>query len=339
MATIKDVANHANVSVSTVSRVINNRGYLSDTVKKKVLDSMKELDYLPNDIARSLHSQKSNIIGFVVPSVSNPFFAEMALQVETYAYSIGYKLLLCDSEQEKSKEQEYIHMLRCSKVDGIIMGSHLQEVDDYLNLNLPLVCLDRKLSDAVPYVGCDNYSGGELATRHLVNKGCKKILHFCGNLKLPMLANQRTQALKDVCEAAGVAYKICELPDVSFMDEESKKIIYNAIRRFNGIDGIFATNDIVALVAIRTAAELGYRIPEDIKVIGFDGCPIFQMLHPELTTIRQPIQSIGRYAVNCLVHQISEEEIPSQTILPVSLSVGSSTDSALLNSAKQQVKL
>src|SRR5690606_7773253 len=136
MPTIRDVAERAGVSVTTVSRVLNNRGYISEATRRKVYQAMKELDYQPNEVARSLFRKRSNIIGLIVPTVEHPFFGELTFQVETYAYSRGYKVLVCNSQLNAAKEQEYIGMLRRNQVDGIIMASHTLEVEEYRRLNL-----------------------------------------------------------------------------------------------------------------------------------------------------------------------------------------------------------
>ena len=156
MPTIKDVAERAGVSVTTVSRVLNNRGYISEATRKKVYQAMEELDYQPNEVARSLFRKKSNIIGLIVPTVAHPFFAELTAYLETYAYSRGYKVLICNSQLDASKEQEYIWMLRRNQVDGIIMASHTLEVEEYKKLDLPVVAFDRFISKRIPYVTSDN---------------------------------------------------------------------------------------------------------------------------------------------------------------------------------------
>ncbi len=174
MATIKDVAERVGVTVTTVSRVLNNRGYISEATRQKVYEVMKELDYQPNEIARSLFRKKSNIIGIIIPTVSHPFFSELSNYIEYYAYNSGYKVILCNSHLDRTKEKEYVDMIRRHKVDGIIMGSHTLEIDEYINLNLPIVTFDRCIDESIPYVSSDNYGGGKLATNLLIEKGCKK---------------------------------------------------------------------------------------------------------------------------------------------------------------------
>lgn len=319
MATIKDVARLSGVSVATVSRVLNNRGYLSEGVKQKVTAVMKELDYQPNDLARSLHKQKSNILGLIVPTVSHPFFGDVARRLEFYAYSQGYKLLICNSLQNRVKEQEYIDMLKRSQVDGIFMGSHLLDIDDYLGLTLPVCSLDRQLGDSIPYICCDNYQGGTLATRHLINQGCKKLLHISGNLEVAMLSNRRTDAFLDVCRETGTAYVTCELPDSSVADFNEEAYLRSVLQQNQDCDGVFATSDITAAMIIAIASTMNISVPEKLKVVGFDGGLISTLTYPKLSSIQQPVDAICRYAVECLIRQINGEAIPNQTILPVTL--------------------
>src|SRR5690606_5987687 len=177
MATIKDVAEKVGVSVTTVSRVLNNRGYLSEDLKRRVREAMEELNYQPNEIARSLFRKKSNIIGLIIPDISHPFFGEIAKQIEYYAYKNQYKILLCNSQLNKKKESEYINMLKASQVDGIIMGSHTLDIREYSSINLPVATLDRHVSETIPYVSSDHYQGCVLATKLLLTKGCQKISH------------------------------------------------------------------------------------------------------------------------------------------------------------------
>lgn len=330
MATIKDVAKHAGVSVATVSRVINNRGYLGEEMRKRVNDSMKILDYTPNDLARSLHKQKSNVIGLIVPTVSHPFFGEVTRRIEYHAYEKGYKLMVCNSLRDRDKERDYIDMLKRSQVDGIIMGSHLLNTEDYENLTLPIVSLDRRLGDNIPYICCDNSQGGALAVRHLIEMGCKKLLHISGSLEIKMLSNLRTDIFIEECEKAGVSYGAYELPDSSVTDFEEESLIYNMIRDNPDCDGVFATSDVIGASVMAAAHRLGRRVPQEIKVVGFDGNIISQLTAPKLTTILQPVDAICEYAVDYLIRMMENQPVPTKTILPVTLlKRGSTVDNDL----------
>ncbi|AMK50500.1 hypothetical protein LF65_05397 [Clostridium beijerinckii] len=147
MATIKDVAKIAGVTVTTVSRVLNNRGYISEATREKVNAAMEELHYQPNEIARSLFRRKSNLLGLVVPNVSHSFFSELTNYVEFYAYQAGYKVLVCNSYKDSVKEKDYVEMLKRNQVDGIIMGSYTMETSEYLLSGLLIVALDRNFNN------------------------------------------------------------------------------------------------------------------------------------------------------------------------------------------------
>lgn len=319
MATIKDVAKHAGVSVATVSRVINNRGYLGEEMRKRVNDSMKILNYTPNDLARSLHRQKSNVMGLIVPTVSHPFFGEVTRRIEYHAYEKGYKLMICNSLSDREKERDYIDMLKRSQVDGIVMGSHLLNTEDYENLMLPIVSLDRRLGDSIPYICCDNSQGGSLATKHLIEMGCKNLLHISGSLEIKMLSNLRTDKFIEECEKSGVAYKTYELPDSSVTDFQEEDLIYQMIKENPDCDGVFATSDVIGASVIAAAGRLGRRVPEEIRVVGFDGNIISQLTAPKLTTILQPVDAICEYAVDYLIRMMENQPVPTKTILPVTL--------------------
>lgn len=158
MPNIKDVAKHAGVSVTTVSRTMNNRGYISEETKNKVYEAMEKLNYHPNEIAKSLYTKKSKLIGLILPDISTPFYAEETKYIEEYLYMNGYKLLLCNASNNCVREKEYISMLQRNQVDGIIIGSHTLKLEEYMKLKLPIVALDRYLGKDIPVVSADRKS-------------------------------------------------------------------------------------------------------------------------------------------------------------------------------------
>ncbi|MFC0213529.1 LacI family DNA-binding transcriptional regulator [Paenibacillus chartarius] len=325
MATIHDVALKSGVSVTTVSRVLNNRGYISETTRNKVFGAMKELGYQPNDIARSLLRKQSNIIGLIIPNVSHPFFSELADQVEYFAYQAGYKVLLCNSQLDPTKEWDYIEMLKRNRVDGIIMGSHTLEVDEYLSLHSPIVTFDRKIGESIPHLGSDNYRGGQLATQHLIDRGCRKIAHICGNLKLQVLSNHRTDAFLDIVKKYGVEHLIIQT-DMNVFDQRQYEILIQALlKEHPNIDGIFATSDIIAAFAVKECIRAGKRVPEDVRIVGYDDVGAARWLTPELTSIRQPIDEFGRLAVELIRMQVEGQPFEIANVLPVELMVRATT--------------
>ncbi|MFC5407162.1 LacI family DNA-binding transcriptional regulator [Cohnella soli] len=317
IVTIRDIAEKVGVSVTTVSRVLNNRGYLSDGLKKRVHEAMEEMNYQPNEVARSLSRKKSNILGLIIPDISHPFFAQMTKHMEYYAYKHGYKLMLCNSLLDKKKEKEYIDLLRASQVDGIIMGSHTMSVKEYLSIKLPLVTLDRQISESIPYISSDNYRGGSLATQLLLRKNCNKIAYLSGNLQLNMLAKQRHDAFVRQAKGKGVEYIVKQTDMNGFQYKKYENLVRELFQEHPDIDGVFASSDMLALQVVRECRRLGKSVPDQVKVVGYDGIQIGGT--EDLTTIAQPIKEMGRLAVQHLLQQIAGEETPLETILPVKL--------------------
>ena len=319
MPTIRDVAEKAGVSVTTVSRVLNNRGYISEATRKKVYKAMEELDYQPNEVARSLFRKRSNIIGLIVPTVAHPFFAELTAYVETYAYARGYKVLICNSQLDASKEQEYVGMLRRNQVDGIIMASHTLEVEEYKKLNLPVVTFERFISNRIPYVTSDNYQGGKLAVELLLERGCKMIAHMCGSLHLDMLANQRHRAFMDVAEARNVPFFTVETDINGFEVDKYEQLLTELLTQHPDIDGLFLNSDIMAIAAMKVCRKLGKRIPEDMKIIGYDDVSIASLVSPQITSVRQPLAQMSELSVRLIEDLVEGKTVEVENCLPVEL--------------------
>lgn len=317
MATIKDVAGVSGVTVTTVSRVLNNRGYISEVTRKKVYDAMDQLNYRPNEMARSLLRKKSNLIGLIIPTIAHPFFSELTNYIEYYAYKLGYKILLCNSYQDSVKEKEYIMMLKSNQVDGIIMASHTLEIEEYLNLKLPIVAIDRMFSKSIPFITSDNYSGGVNATNLLIDKGCKKLAHISGTFELETPANNRYKGFLDVVNERNIEHVILETK--LGISENYEEIVYKLFKENPDIDGIFASSDMIGISVIKVAKALGKEIPKDLKIVGYDDITFSSLVVPTLTTIQQPIEKMGDLVIQILIDQIEEKEVCLENILPITL--------------------
>lgn len=329
MANIKDVAIRAGVSVTTVSRVLNNRGYIGKETRKKVEDAMLEMNYSPNQIARALQKSQSYILGMIVPDSNHPFFSELIKHVEMYATEQHYKILLCNSLEEPEKEIKYISMLHENRVDGIIMCSHTLDVEEYRKVKFPIVTFDRIISSKVPYVACDNFRGGELATEHLINAGCKKLLHISGPLNLDLLANRRTDAFRLTCMKHNIPHDIIEgSQDKLTFDYFKDFIFHNVSENLLQYDGVFCSNDIVAYTLYLYAIEHNIKIPEQLKIVGYDYHSFTRMLQtPKLTTISQPTNRIGKVLSSTIINMIEnkDKETINNTIVDVELIKGQTT--------------
>lgn len=327
MPNIKDVASLAGVSVTTVSRIMNNRGYISEETKNKVYDAMEQLNYHPNEIAKSLYTKKSNLIGLILPDISTPFYAEETKYIEEYLYMNGYKLMLCNASNNCIREKEYISMLQRNQVDGIIIGSHTLKLEEYMKLKLPIVALDRYLGKNIPVISADHVQGGTLAANELIRVGCKNVLQFEGNSQVKTPSNERHSAFTDIMKKNNVNCSSVEFPVNFFSLENYSSLIKKALDDYPNIDGIFAT-DTVALAVIKELLLRNLTIPDDIKVIGYDGIALCSIASPTLTTIRQPIRELANSAVSTLLYLIDNNNnniVPNNMKLPVVLSQGQTT--------------
>ncbi|MFJ7977372.1 LacI family DNA-binding transcriptional regulator [Peribacillus sp. NPDC096379] len=323
---ISDVAKLAGVSPTTVSRVLNNRGYISEETRENVQKAMSELNYFPNDVARSLFNKRSNLIGLILPTTSNPFFGELTFHIENICASLGYKVLLCNSLNRIDKEEKYLEMLMRNQVDGIIVGTHNRGILDYHKQNLAVVAIDRYLSETIPIVSSDNYEGGKMATELLLSKGCTHIVHINGQKELETPAMLRRKAYEDVMKKHGRVPTTYEVPG-AFDRKSQQEVISRIFDEYPEVDGVFASNDLFAASFISEAKRRGKDVPGQIKVIGYDGTETAQILLPELTTIQQPIGLIAKTAIHILLKEVEGEfkNLPLETCLPVKLLEGQTT--------------
>lgn len=199
MATLKDVAKEAGLTVTTVSRIINNRGYISDKSRQKVEQAMQKLNYQPNEVARSLSKQTTNTIGVIVPHISHPYFAELISQIEHYADKKKYKILLFNSKAKQEKEQEYVKMCAANRVCGIILCSGNVAVEEFKGLNVPIITIERYLENGTAMISCDNQLGGTLAAQHLIECGCKQLIYFSSVSDNHMPADDREKGFLEAC--------------------------------------------------------------------------------------------------------------------------------------------
>lgn len=315
MAGIKDVAQLAGVSVSTVSRVLNKRGYISKETYEKVYQAIDQLDYQPNQLARNLYNRRTYFIGLLIPDVSHPFFAEVAKRVELLLYQHGYKLLLCNTKEKANREHDYLNMLRQNKVDGIIIGTHMLKTSEYEKISLPVVAIDMSLGEQIPTISSDHEKGGRLAAMEFVRNGCKCVLNIGGNTDVKTPALIRNRVFQELLEKHHIRCINYELKENEFQRGEYYQIINSLFDRYPEIDGAFST-DVVVVYAVKCALERGMRVPEEFKAVGYDGVDIARMFHPTLTHVAQPFDLLASNLVDTLIRMIEGEEITENRILP-----------------------
>ncbi|MDF7682092.1 LacI family DNA-binding transcriptional regulator [Lactobacillus sp. ESL0679] len=320
---LSDVAKKAGVSVTTVSRVINNYGYLSKETKAKVKLAMQELNYQPNSVARSLQGKQTYLIGIIFPNISNPFFGELVERLECLLFAKGYKTILCNSANDPQKEHTYLQMLMANQVDGIISGAHNLGIKEYQQTNLPMVSFDRNLSADIPIVSADNYRGAQMATAELYRCGCRQI-YYLGNANIEgNPTDQRLRGYRDYMKAKDLKAKVCSL---NYGDTKLiKMMLIKKLLEQDKVDGIVCSDDLTAILVCLVAEELKIKVPQDLMVIGFDGTQLIRDYFPQLTTIKQPLNDIASLLIKLLLQRIKHPDQKfKNTIytLPVELCMG-----------------
>lgn len=319
MATLKDVANETGLTVSTVSRILNNRGYISQKSRDKVCEAMKKLNYQPNEVARSLLKRHTNTIGVIVPHIIHPYFADLIHHLELAASKASYKILLCNSHQQPSREQEYINMCSSNRVSGIVICSALINDLQLTNLDIPVVVIEKNRSEGVHCIHCDNYHGGELATQLLIDTGCRHLLHFRDDVNEAMPADNRAAAFFDVAERNGADAHEVRFPKEYYESLRYIDRITDGLNAHPETDGVFASSDLIASQVLLACHRLGRRVPEDVRVVGFDDTPLASVTIPQITTVHQPIREMAELAISAIIRRNSGETVPTDTMLPVHL--------------------
>lgn len=325
MANIKDVAKRANVAPSTVSLVLNNTGYVSQKTREKVEEAMRELDYKPNELARNLSRNKTNIIGIIVPSLNHPFFSTFIRYAERHLYQLGYKTMVCGTANRDRVEHEFLDLLRSQVMDGIIMGAHSLDVEDYKRVNRPLVAIDRYIDEKIPIVSSNHQKGGEMAALKLIDNNCKNVVHIKGASIVKTPAHQYHESFKELLEKNNINVFEVEMDVNCFDSQDFLKVARELFECYPNVDAIFGS-DLAMLACLQQAREYGYNIPKQLKLIAYDGTYITSMSEKRLTSIIQPIEQLAIKAATTIVDLIEGKELKSSRImLDVQLCEGETT--------------
>ena len=325
MASIKEVAKLAGVGVGTVSRMLNNSGYVADGTRKKIERAMIELNYTPNELARNLYHKKTGIIAVLVPNVINPFFAEFVDCVEAELYEAGFKMMLCNTAKPGNAEHEYLDMLNRYIVDGIITGVHSLDIEEYHKIDKPIIALDRYLGPNIPVVASDHCAGGRLAAETLINNGCKHILHFKGATIVESPYHARHIEFERIASENNIEVTSYELGWNRFDSAYFHEVVADVFSKGFCYDGVFAV-DALAVECMNEAIKIGKKVPGDVQFVAYDGTFITEIVEPKLTAVVQPVSELAKKAVELLCIKISGGNITENpVVLDVSLRRGGST--------------
>lgn len=329
MASIKDVALKARVSTTTVSHVVNRTRFVSDPVRHEVEAAIRELNYVPSAVARSLKSNSTKTIGMLIPNCSNPYFAEIVRSVEDHCFGAGYTLILCNTDDEPHRQSAYLQALTEKRIDGMIIISTGEGKDFQRMLHglpIPMVLLDREIDE----VNCDlvetaHLQGGLMATEHLIGLGHRRIACLAGPANLNSSA-QRIEGWRSALAKAGLAASSELLWHSDFTSQGGFNTMQAILASPLAPTAVFVCNDLMSIGALSAAHQAGIQIPQQMSLIGFDDIELAQFASPALTTIAQPKQRIGIAAVDMLLERIQGGRIQArQVILLPELIVRNST--------------
>ncbi len=333
MASIKDISKLTGLSLATVSRVFNNSSLVSDKTKQKVLKAAKELDYQPNMMAAALRSGKSKIIGVIVPEINNHFFSGVINGIEKILSDQNYHIIISQSHESEALEKKALQSFMQLNVDGVLMSISKETTDfsliqKIMGQKIPVVFFDRTPSiDHASSVVLDDYKGAFIATQHLIDNGCKHIIHIAGDSKVSIF-NRRREGFIDALKENN---QIISEDDILLLGTDISAdtlILKELFQKYPLIDGIFGYGDEACLYIINILNILEIAIPQQIQVIGFGNIDFTEHTSPKISTVDQKCTQMGLLAAEMLLKNLDNEQIiHSQQVLSPALIVRESTKS------------
>lgn len=333
MATLKEVAKRAKVSTGTVSNVLNGTARVSDLIRERVSAAIKELEYHPNHVARSLKIRATKMLGMIVSDITNPFFSQMVRGAEDAALKRNYLLLTFNTDDHVEREKQVLSVLRSRQVDGALLvvapsNERPTHIADIVASGLRIVCLDRLPPGIdVDSVTVDNVAGTQECIRQLISQGHTEIGIITGSLSLET-ARDRLQGYKRALEEAGVSINQDLICEGNFREGTGYQLTRKILAREDRPSALFVSNSLMSLGALKAIEELELRCPEDIALATFDDLPLTEVFRPHLTAVSQPAFSIGYVGAELLIQRIEAQGTPDLPVairLPTQLKVREST--------------
>ncbi|MEQ8199259.1 MAG: LacI family DNA-binding transcriptional regulator [Clostridiaceae bacterium] len=327
MTSIRDVAKKAKVAACTVSRVLNNSGHVSPETRQKIEQAMEELNYIPNELARSMFRKKAGIIAMLVPNILHPFFSTLASSIERELYKNGYKLMLCSTGDDVERERDYMETLKSNIVDGVISGVNNLDMEEYTEYKKPLIMLDLVVNSSIPVVVSDHVQGGKLVAEKFIDSGCKNIIHICSRQTRDVISYNSHITLEKILNDKGISVKQIEIEWSSFDFEGYLNLAKKILIENPEIDGVFAA-DMAASAFLKAAIQLGKSVPEEFSVVAYDGTYTTNSNILSITTVVQQVNRIAEKSVEVIIDIINGEKIKESYIeIPVFLRDGETTRS------------
>lgn len=318
---MKDVAREADVSLGTVSKVVNGLP-VGEPYRQRVKDAIEKLNYQVNSYAQGLKASKTYTVALLIPNLQNPFFALLTHHINRALLKRNYRMLLCTTDADTSLEQEYITMAQQNKVDGIIGLTY--NPDLVVEDNTPFVSIDRSMGPHIPCIASDNFAGGQMAAEKLADLGCKNVAFLRIGSSLNNEPNKRKAGFENGCLNRNLNYEMKILNDGDSVDEFEVFLKDHITDGKLSFDGIFCVTDKIAFHVLEILRNLNIRVPEDVQLIGFDGTRMLGDGDLVCSTIVQPVQEIAEMCVDFLLME-SNTFKPPLVCLPVSYAPGRTT--------------
>ena len=326
MPTIHDVAKRAGVGSITVSRVINNSGYISSETRERIQKAIDELGYVPNTLARSLRSRRTNTVALMVTDITNPFFTTLARGVEDTANEAGYTVIFCNTDESAAKEEKYLNVLLQKQVDGLLLvptQRSVNSIHQILKHGTPVVVLDRRIPEVdVDSVRCDSLDGAYKLTKYLVSLGHRQIAIMSGAVGVST-ADDRVAGYRKALEEDGIAISDRYILRGEFTPDSGYSMTEQAINLPLRPTALIAANNFITIGAMKALQEAEMEVPEDMALAGFDDLPPAIVTFPFFTVVSQPAYEMGTQAMQLLLKRLSAKEVVAfqEVILPTQLIV------------------
>lgn len=323
MYSILDVAKLANVSKSTVSRVLSGNSYgVSDKTKAKVEKAAKELGYVKNSLASSLRTNKTKTIILIIPDITNNFWAEVARGAQDYLEKQGYSLILVNTDWEESNYTKYLDLALTKGVDGILINTYSSSINRLKNIDIPIVLLGNAYLHS-PYtrVGSNTLEGIKEALEYLYSNGHRKIGIVASHTdtKQSTIIENRITVYHKFLESKNIKFRENYYFNVDYSMDGGKQLANEISKMDNPPTAILAGNDLIAIGLINESRKLNIEIPKDLSIIGVDDIPISSIVYPKLTTIAKPKREVGEKAAEAIIKVINGESVNKNCKLPVNL--------------------
>ncbi len=312
--TIHDIAKKLNISASTVSRALNDNPLISEVTRKKIKKTAEEMGYRPNNMAANFRTKRTNTIGVIVPLINRHFFSSVISGIEDVAYNQGFAVTISQSNDNLYKETKIAQTLFANRVDGLIISIGMETTQfDHLRLfterNIPLVFFDRMVNEIQAHkIVVDDFGGALKVTRHLISQGATRIAHIGGPVNLNIYEDRRAGYIEALNEA-GLEVNESLIIHNSLRQNEGTEAIRKLIETKIPIDAIFCANDTTALSTIIYLKKSGFKVPDDIAVMGFSNEPFSEFVTPSISTVKQPGFLMGKKAAELIINQIHGKDV------------------------------